>query len=111
MLLPMKSRFSFARRPLRGADVRMALALTLSTLVLACASEPKAPGPLAVDLVIARDLTFRVVTDSSVTIADQFGLVFTLAEELQPIYDDFAIDIPGSNGDDSFRSFRCLLPT
>lgn len=36
----------------------MALALTLSTLVLACASEPKAPGPLAEDLVTAKGLTF-----------------------------------------------------
>ncbi|MDC0336547.1 AhpC/TSA family protein, partial [Pseudodesulfovibrio sp.] len=35
--------------------------------------------------------------------AQQYGLVFTLSEELRPIYAKFGIDVPASNGDDTFK--------
>ncbi len=35
--------------------------------------------------------------------AEQYGLVFTLSEELRPLYEKFGIDVPGFNGDDTFR--------
>ncbi len=48
-------------------------------------------------------LTFEVLSDVGNTVARQFGLVFTLDEELRPLYRDFGIDLPGENGDDSYE--------
>ncbi len=49
------------------------------------------------------NLTFDILYDKGNQLAKQFGLVFTLAEELRPIYDKFDLDIPDHNGDDSFE--------
>jgi len=48
-------------------------------------------------------LAFTVCTDSGNRVAKDFGLVFTLPEELRPIYTQFGIDLPTWNGDDSFE--------
>lgn len=48
-------------------------------------------------------LTFEVLSDIGNYVARMFGLIFTLAEELRPIYQRFGIDLPASNGDDSFE--------
>ena len=48
-------------------------------------------------------LSFDVLYDQGNQVADLFGLVFTLPEVLRPIYEKFGLDIPGYNGDDSFR--------
>ena len=48
-------------------------------------------------------LTFEVLSDVGNKIAREFGLVFTLSEELRPIYASFGIDIPAYNGDDTFE--------
>lgn len=48
------------------------------------------------------ELTFEVLSDTNNTIAKDFGLIFSLAEELRPIYKSFNIDVPGANGDDSY---------
>jgi len=53
------------------------------------------------------NLTFEVLSDLKNQIARQFGLVFTLPEELRPIYEQFGIDIPAYNGD---RTFELPLP-
>lgn len=47
-------------------------------------------------------LGFEVLSDAGNKTARQLGLVFTLAEELRPLYASFGIDIPASNGDDTF---------
>jgi len=49
------------------------------------------------------DLTFEVLSDVRNHVAREFGLLFTLAENLRPIYESFGIDIPAFNGDDSFE--------
>jgi len=49
------------------------------------------------------DLTFEVLSDEHNVIAKEYGLVFSLAEELRPIYTKFGIDIPTSNDDDSYE--------
>lgn len=41
--------------------------------------------------------------DKGNRVAESYGLVFTVSEELRPIYEKFGIDIPGFNGDDTFR--------
>ncbi len=48
-------------------------------------------------------LEFEVLSDTDNLLARQFGLVFTLPEEIQAIYDAFKIDVAGHNGDDKFE--------
>ncbi|NJK37628.1 MAG: AhpC/TSA family protein [Oscillatoriales cyanobacterium RM1_1_9] len=49
------------------------------------------------------ELTFEVLSDAGNQVAKQFGLVFTLSEDLRPIYEDFGIDLPAHNGDQTFE--------
>ena len=49
------------------------------------------------------DLEYEVLNDTGNKVARAFGLVFTLAEELRPIYQDFGIELPDYNGDESFE--------
>ena len=49
------------------------------------------------------DLTFQVLSDMGNQIARQFGLVFTLPEELRSVYEGFGIDLPAHNGDQTFE--------
>ena len=48
-------------------------------------------------------LEFAVLSDVGNTVSRQYGLVFTLDASLQPLYKGFGIDIPTSNGDDSYE--------
>lgn len=49
------------------------------------------------------ELSFEVLSDRNNTFAKQLGLVFTLPEELRPIYNGFGINIPAYNGDSTFE--------
>jgi len=49
------------------------------------------------------ELEFEVLSDKNNLIAKEYGLVFSLAEELRPIYKSFNIDIPTNNGEESFE--------
>jgi len=49
-----------------------------------------------------KKLTFTIVSDAHNTIAERLGIKFTLPEELQKVYDDFKINLPTYNGDDSW---------
>jgi peroxiredoxin len=49
------------------------------------------------------ELTFEVLSDANNVVAKDYGLVFSLAEELRPIYLSFGIDIPGNNKEDSYE--------
>ena len=55
------------------------------------------------DMRTAQTLTFPVLSDPGNAAARAYGLVFTLPERLRPLYADFGIDLPASNGDDSFE--------
>ena len=48
-------------------------------------------------------LEFSVLSDVGNQASRQYGLVFTLDKTLQPLYQDFGIDIPTHNGDDSYE--------
>jgi len=48
-------------------------------------------------------LEFEVLTDAGNKIAKEFKLVFNLAEELHPIFQQFNFDIPKYNGDESWE--------
>ncbi|MDX2493491.1 MAG: peroxiredoxin-like family protein [Desulfuromusa sp.] len=49
------------------------------------------------------DLAFDVLHDKGNHVARSFGLEFILPEELRPIYGNMGIDIPGHNGDTTFK--------
>ncbi len=49
------------------------------------------------------DLTFEVLSDLGNQVAHQFGLVFTVPERLRPIYQGLGIDLPVTNGDNTFQ--------
>lgn len=51
----------------------------------------------------AGSLSFPLLSDAGNGVARSFGLVFTLAEALRPIYAAGGIDLPAANGDDSFE--------
>lgn len=48
-------------------------------------------------------LEFAVLSDVGNQVSRQYGLVFTLDKSLQPIYQNFGIDIVASNGDNSYE--------
>ena len=48
-------------------------------------------------------LEFAVLSDVGNQVSRQYGLVFTLDASLRPIYQNFGIDLPASNGDDSYE--------
>ena len=49
------------------------------------------------------ELDFEVLSDAGNQVAKTLGLVFTLPEELRPIYRQFGIDLPAYNGDATFE--------
>ncbi len=48
-------------------------------------------------------LIFEVLSDVGNKIAKKFGIVFSLAEDLRPVYKDLGIDLPSVNGDESYE--------
>lgn len=48
-------------------------------------------------------LTFHVLSDEGNRVARQFGLVFDLPEDLKVFYKALGIDLPASNGDESWQ--------
>lgn len=48
-------------------------------------------------------LKFDVLSDIGNKTTREYGLVFTLDDEVRPIYKQFGLDIPGHNGDDSWE--------
>ena len=51
----------------------------------------------------ANEISFEVLSDVGNHTAREYGLVFTLKEELRPIYEKWGADIASVNGDDSFE--------
>ncbi len=49
------------------------------------------------------ELKFPVLSDVGNKVARQFGLVFTLSEHIRPIYKSAGVDLPASNGTDTFE--------
>jgi peroxiredoxin len=47
-------------------------------------------------------LGFDILSDRGNQTASQFGLTFALPEDLRGVYGKFGIDLPRSNGDDSW---------
>lgn len=48
-------------------------------------------------------LTFPILTDHGNKVAEKYGLVFRLPDDLIAVYKKFGVDLPKFNGDDSWR--------
>jgi peroxiredoxin len=57
----------------------------------------------AQDTANQHDIGIEILSDAGNVVSEQLGLVFSLAEELRPIYLGAGLDIPAYNGDDTFR--------
>jgi len=59
----------------------------------------------AQDTAAQNNIGIEILSDAGNVVSENMGLVFSLAEELRPIYHGAGLDIPAHNGDDTF-----LLP-
>ena len=48
-------------------------------------------------------LPFEVLSDVGNKVADKYGLVIMVYEEMRPLYTEWGIDVPAANGDDSYQ--------
>jgi len=48
------------------------------------------------------NLTFSVLSDNGNQVASQFGLVFSLPDDLRGLYSNFGIDLERFNGEDAW---------
>jgi peroxiredoxin len=55
------------------------------------------------DMSAAAKLDFPVLSDVGNKTARAYGLEFVLPAYLRPVYEKFGIDIPTSNGEDTFK--------
>ncbi len=66
------------------------------------AVSPQSPDA-SMSTVQKHELTFEVLSDSYNKVAKEYGLVFSLLEELRPVYVSFGIDIPGLNQEETYE--------
>jgi peroxiredoxin len=57
----------------------------------------------AMDTASRHGIDIEILSDVSNVVSEKLGLVFSLAEELRPIYLGAGLDIPAYNGDESFQ--------
>lgn len=58
---------------------------------------------ITTSLVKKLGLQFPVLCDTGNITAKSYGLVFKVADSLQPVYKGFGIDLPAANGDNSYQ--------
>lgn len=63
---------------------------------------PETPD-IAQAAVDRHQLKFEVLSDIGNQTARQYGLLFTVYEEMRPLYLKWGLDVPASNGDDSWE--------
>ncbi|QHJ12182.1 Putative peroxiredoxin [Paraglaciecola mesophila] len=49
------------------------------------------------------ELSYAVLSDVGNNVSNDYGLVFSLDERLRPVYKNSGVDLPASNGDDTFN--------
>ena len=63
---------------------------------------PELPD-ISLSTIEKHNLPFEVLSDVGNKVADKYGLVMTVYEELRPLYKQWGIDVPISNGDESYQ--------
>lgn len=54
-------------------------------------------------LTAEKKLSFELLSDPGNRVADSFGLVYSMPEDLKALYLQFGLDVAAHNGDDSWR--------
>lgn len=49
------------------------------------------------------DLTFEVLSDAGNMVAEKYGLVYTMPDDLKAAYSSFGVDLAAINGDDNWK--------
>ena len=49
------------------------------------------------------ELEFEILSDFNNDIAKRFGIVFSLTDELKPLYEKFGVDLPKTQGNENFE--------
>lgn len=57
----------------------------------------------SLDTINKHDLKFEVLCDQGNKLAEKLGLVMIVDEAVRPLYEQWGLDIPAANGDDSFK--------
>ncbi|MBN4056807.1 AhpC/TSA family protein [bacterium AH-315-J21] len=70
-----------------------------ATLVAISPNKPDA----SITSVEKHNLKFTVLSDIGNVVAEKFGLVVSVPEEVRPVYKQFDFDVTGQNGDNSFK--------
>ncbi len=63
---------------------------------------PELPD-ISLSTIEKQNLPFEVLSDVGNKVADKYGLVMTVYEELRPLYKQWGIDVAVANGDESFQ--------
>ncbi len=75
--------------------------------IVACKAQLVAISPqlpkYSKQVVKKHHLGFPILSDFNNTVAERFGLTFTLPERLQAIYTDLGLDLPRFNGTESWQ--------
>jgi len=66
------------------------------------AVSPQTPEPTQ-QTVAKHGLAFQVLCDEGNRVAESYGLSFLLPESVRPVYAALGVDLPGFNGDDTFK--------
>ena len=69
---------------------------------LLVAISPQTPDN-SLSMVEKNALGFAVLSDVGNKVARRFGLVFSLAQELRPVYEGMGVSLPAYNGDASYE--------
>lgn len=57
----------------------------------------------SVKLIQRHKLDYKILHDNRLTVSDSFGLTYELPNELTSVYAQFGINVPDSNGTDSWK--------
>lgn len=90
----------FCNLELHALQLRMPEIRALGATLIGISPETPDMAMAAID---EHQLEFEVLSDLGNKTARQYGLLFTVYEEMRPLYLKWGLDVPASNGDDSWE--------
>jgi len=90
----------FCNLELHALQSRLSEIRALGANLIGISPETPDKAQAAID---KHQLEFEVLSDIGNKTARQYGLLFTVYEEMRPLYLKWGLDVPASNGDDSWE--------
>ena len=90
----------FCNLELHALQTRLPEIRALGATLIGISPETPDKAMAAID---EHQLDFEVLSDIGNKTARQYGLLFTVYEEMRPLYLKWGLDVPASNGDDSWE--------